>query len=106
MLPRKAFQVTAVLVVVPWTEALNGKVLPTIACGAAGKIATEVTSALALACSGMMIGLALALLIRLSVPSVEPEALASKVTVKFCAAPGASVNGAVSPLTAKPVPVI
>src|SRR5437773_33877 len=104
MVPRDAFQVTAVLLAVPWIDALNGKVLPTIACGAAGEIVTEATSALALPCSGMIIGLALALVIRLSVPSTEPDVVASNVTVKLCVAPGASESGGVSPVTAKPAP--
>jgi len=45
----------------------------------------EVTGGLAMAlpCSGMMTGVALALVISVSVPSTEPEVAASNVTIKF-----------------------
>jgi len=104
IVPRVAFHVTAVLAAEPCTVALNGNVLPTIACAVVGEIATEVTSTDALPCSGMTTGLALALVIRLNVPSTEPAAVASNVTVKFCVAPGASDSGVVNPVTPNPVP--
>jgi hypothetical protein len=79
-----AFQVTEVLVVVPWTVAENGMVVLTMAEGAVGEMVTPVTgeaAAAAVPCSGTTI--ALALVMKLSVPLTVPVAVASNVTAKF-----------------------
>jgi hypothetical protein len=107
IVPFTAFQVTAVLVVEPWTVAENGIVVPTTAEGDAGEIVTPVTGAVvaaAVPCRGTTTGLALALVTRVSMPLTVPVELASKVTVKLWLWPGVRERGAVRPERAKPVP--
>lgn len=103
IVPRVAFQVTAVLVL-PCMVALNGSELPTIAWGAAGEIVIDVSCADALPCSGTTTGLALALVISVSCPSTLPDKAASKVTAKLWLCPGAIDIGALNPVIPKPVP--
>jgi hypothetical protein len=109
MVPRVAFQVTAVFVVAPCTVAENGSVLLTIAEAVAGEIVMELTAGAAAApvpCSGTMMGLALALVMIVRVPLTLPEVVGSNITLKFWLWPGERVKGGVMPDMVKPVPAM
>ena len=117
-MPVEAVQVTAVLVAVPCTAAVNGTVALTATLAEAGETVTELTTggggldgggfvvaATAVAVSGTRVGVSLALLMSARLPVMVPGESGVKATAKVFAMPGPRVAGNSRPDKLKPLPV-